>query len=298
LLEAIAPPAGSWWVSANEEDSMTEQSAHDRQNFEAQGSAFLKQNISDTPEFNYAENRPPRTYELEGRTFTLALRDKAETRRYVFSEGQVQVEVSGGIARKFSASYEAFEMASGIFFVTHLMGEQESVAMALDVCEGVATLVEGAMGQAGIVSTVEAAAVEEAAVPRAGRQPVFHERFSLGGTRFLNTYAHNVAYEHIYLTGVYETWLGVKGPQAAQADTEEYQSFKIADGVYLVFWNEGILTAQMTFLFNFSVGNCVAELFARVDGQVVHNTIGANTKIIHSLLPELPKAVRLDVFSG
>jgi hypothetical protein len=103
-----------WFVvgHANEEGSMAEQSAHDRQSFEAQGSAFLKQNISDTPEFNYAENRPPRTYELEGRTLTLALRDKAETRRCAFSEGQV--EVSGGVARKFSASAEAFEMASGI----------------------------------------------------------------------------------------------------------------------------------------------------------------------------------------
>ena len=290
-----------WFVvgHANEEDSMTEQSAHDRQSFEAQGSAFLKQNISGTPEFNYAENRPPRSYALEGRSFTLALRDKDERRRYDFSEDRVQVEVSfGGGVRKFAAMYEAFEMASGIFFVTHLVGEQESVAMAFDVCEGVATLVEGAMGQSGIVSTVEAASVEEVISSRAGRQPAFHARFSLGGTRFLNTYAHNVAYEHIYLTGVYETWLGVRGPQAGQADTEEYQSFKIADGVYLVFWNEGVLTAQMTFLFNFVLGNCVAELFARVDGQVVHNTIGANTRIIHSLLPELPAAVRLDVCSG
>jgi hypothetical protein len=45
-------------------------------------------------------------------------------------------------------------------------------------------------------------------------------------------------------------------------------------------------------------GNCVAELFARVEGHQVHNTIGANTKIIHSLLPELSNAVRLDVYSG
>ena len=59
-------------------------------------------------------------------------------------------------------------MAPGIFFVTHLVGEQESVAMALDVCEGVATLIEGAMGQSGIVSTVEAATVEEAVTATGG----------------------------------------------------------------------------------------------------------------------------------
>jgi hypothetical protein len=278
---------------------MTEPSAHDRQSFEAQGSAFLKQNISGTPEFNYAENRPPRSYDLEGRTFTLALRDTPEKRRYTFGEERAEIDiVLNGETRHVSTSYEAFELAPGIFFVSHLAGERESMAMALDVGEGVATVIAGVMTDVGIVSTVEAATVEERASFRATGEPAYHPRFSLGGTRFLNTYAHNVAYEHIYLTGVYETWLGIKGPQAGQADTEEYQSFKIADGVYLVFWNEGVLTAQMTFLFNFSVGNCVAELFARVDGQVVHNTIGANTKILHSLLPELPNAIRLDVFSG
>jgi hypothetical protein len=278
---------------------MTEQSAHDRESFEAQGSAFLKQNISGTPEFNYAENRPPRCYDLEGRTFTLALRDASEQRRYAFGDERVEIDiVLDGHTRRVSTAYEAFELAPGIFFVSHLSGERESMAMALDTGEGAATIIAGVMTDSGIVSTVEAATVEERSSIRAAGRLAAHPRFSLGGTRFLNTYAHNVAYEHIYLTDVYETWLGVKGPQAGQADTEEYQSFKIADGVYLVFWNEGVLTAQMTFLFNFLVGNCVAELFARVDGEVVHNSIGANTKVIHSLLPELPNAVRLDVFSG
>ena len=151
------------------------------------------------------------------------------------------------------------------------------------------------MTDRGIVSSVEAARVEEVkiSVPVA-----YHPAFSLGGTRFLNTYAHNVAYEHIYLTGVYETWMGVKGPQAAQADTEEYFAFKIADGVYLLYWNEGVLTAQMTFLFNFFRGNCVAELFARVEGDRVHSTIGAYTHLIHTKLAELPNVTRLDIFSG
>ena len=68
--------------------------------------------------------------------------------------------------------------------------------------------------------------------------------------------------------------------------------------MYLLYWNEGILTAQMTFLFNFLAGNCVAELFARVDGAMVHSTIGANTTLIHTKLPELSDALRLDVYSG
>ena len=101
--------------------------------------------------------------------------------------------------------------------------------MALNLAKGVATIVMGEMTGERIVSTVESARVEEAVTDGPA---AYHPPFSLGGTRFLNTYAHNVAYEHIYLTGVYETWMGVKGPQAGQADTEEYHAFKIADGIY------------------------------------------------------------------
>ena len=276
---------------------MTEQGAHDRQNFEAQGSAFLRQNISEKPEFDYAENRPPRSYALAGKTLTLAVRDTPVRYRHVFAQDDVSVEPldagteAGGAA--VTTSYEAFEMAPDIFFVTYLAGQ--SVAMALDLAKGVATVVMGEMTPEGIVSSVGASRVEELAGPG---EPPYHPPYSLGGTRFLNTYAHNVAYEHIYLTGVYETWMGVRGPQAGQADTEEYVAFKIVDGVYLLYWNEGVLTAQMTFLFNFFAGNCVAELFARVGGDVVHNTIGADTALIHTKLPELPGVIRLDVFSG
>ena len=276
---------------------MTEQGAHDRGSFEAQGSAFLRQNISEKPEFDYAENRPPRSFKLAGKSLTLALRDAEVRYRHTFAGDEVTIEVTGPEAerRPIVTSYEAFEMAPDVFFVTYLVDDLDSVAMALDLVKGVATVVMGEMTEDGVISRVGSSRVE-GIVDEASAQ--YHPRYSLGGTRFLNTYAHNVAYEHIYLTGVYETWMGVRGPQAGQADTEEYHAFKIADGVYLLYWNEGVLTAQMTFLFNFFAGNCVAELFARVDGAVVHSTIGANTTLIHTKLPELPDATRVDVYSG
>ena len=276
---------------------MTEQGAHDRGSFEAQGSAFLRQNISEKPEFDYAENRPPRSSKLAGKSLTLALRDAEVRYKHTFAGDEVTIEVTGPEAerRPIVTSYEAFEMAPDVFFVTYLVDDLDSVAMALDLVKGVATVVMGEMTEDGVVSRVGSSRVEEI-VDEASAQ--YHPRYSLGGTRFLNTYAHNVAYEHIYLTGVYETWMGVRGPQAGQADTEEYHGFKIAEGVYLLYWNEGVLTAQMTFLFNFLAGNCVAELFARVDGAVVHSTIGANTTLIHTKLPELPDATRVDVYSG
>jgi len=276
---------------------MTEPGTHDRESFEAQGSAFLRQNISDKPEFDYAENRPPHSFDLAGKTLTLALRDADVRYRHTFARDEVTIEVMGPEAerRPIVTSYEAFEMAPEIFFVSYLVDDLDSVAMVLDLAKGVATVVMGEMTEEGIISRVGASRVEEIA---GEASPQYHPRYSLGGTRFLNTYAHNVAYEHIYLTGVYETWMGVRGPQAGQADTEEYHAFKIDDGVYLLYWNEGVLTAQMTFLFNFFAGNCVAELFARVGGDVVHSTIGADTKLIHTNLPELPDVTRLDIFSG
>jgi hypothetical protein len=277
---------------------MSDQVAHDRQSFEAQGSAFLRQNISEKPEFDYAENRPPRSYALAGKTCTLALKGAPICYRHVFGQEDVTIEdvaASAGDARSLTTSYEGFEMGPGVFFVTYRVDPEHSVALALDLAKGVATCVMGEMTGNGIISTVGAAVVEEAVT--AGETP-YHPRFNLGGTRFLNTYASNVAYEHIYLTGVYETWMGVRGPQAGQADTEEYFAWKIADGIYLLYWNEGVLTAQMTFLFNFVAGNCVAELFARVGGDIVHNTIGADTALIHTKLPELPEVPRVNVFTG
>jgi hypothetical protein len=277
--------------------AMAEQGAHDRESFEAQGSAFLRQNISEKPEFDYAENRPPRSSALAGKTLTLALRDADVRYRHSFAGDEVTIEVLGPEAerRPIVTSYEAFEMAPGIFFVSYLVDDLDSVAMALDLVKGVATVVMGEMTEDGIISQVGSSRVEEIV---GEAPPLYHPKYSLGGTRFLNTYAHNVAYEHIYLTGVYETWMGVRGPQAGQADTEEYHAFKIADGVYLLYWNEGVLTAQMTFLFNFIAGNCVAELYARVGGDIVHNTIGADTTLIHTNLPELPHVTRVDCYSG
>jgi len=282
---------------------MTELGMHDRESFEAQGSAFLRQNISEKPEFDYAENRPPRSSALAGATLTLTPRDYPARYRHHFSDEQVTVEDLNSVdceASRVTASYEAFEMASNIFFVSYLAEPLRSVAMALDLVKGVATIITGEMTDGGILSSAGASRVEEVAGPDDGgsSEPEYHQPFNLGGTRFLNTYAHNVAYEHIYLTGVYETWMGVRGPQAGQADTEEYHAFKIADGVYLLYWNEGVLTAQMTFLFNFLVGNCVAELFAKVEGDVVHNTIGASTTLIHTKLPEISGVTRVEVYSG
>lgn len=279
---------------------MTDPVVHDRQSFEDQGATFLRAQKAQS-EYDYAANRPPHSSRLVGKTITLAHRDDAGRFRHVFSESEVRAEILAGpgAGSASEASYEAFEMAPDVFFVSFLSSPDHSVAMALDLSSGAATVVLGELTDNGIISTVAAARIEEADGQAAGQAAVpYHRPYSLGGTRFRQLYADNVVYEHIYLTGVYETWLGVKGPQAGQADTEEYFAFKIRDGVYLLYWNEGILTAQMTFLFNFFDGRSVAEVFARTGGEMVHNTIGAYTHLIHTKLPELPNVTRLDIYTG
>ena len=275
---------------------MTEQGIHNRQSFEAQGADFLKANIGETA-FDYAANRPPRSYGLAGKVLTVALGAKPVRISHSFGETDVTWEILDGSERgdQGTAGYEAFELAPGIFFVSFLAREKESVAMTADLGSGAATVILGKIVEGDIVSEVLGGRIEGTGGVRTA---LYHPPFSLGGTRFLNEYADNVAYEHIYLTDVYETWLGVRGPQAGQADTEEYHSFKVTDGVYIAYWNEKVLTAQMTFLFNFLDGECVGQVFAIVEGQRVHRTIGAHTHLIHTKLSELPNVTRLDVYSG
>ncbi|OFV84837.1 MAG: hypothetical protein A2W26_08520 [Acidobacteria bacterium RBG_16_64_8] len=275
---------------------MTEQGIHNRRSFEAQGTNFLKANIGESA-FDYAANRPPHSYGLSGTVLTVALGTRAVRIRHQFSDTEVTWEMLDGPEKGHhgTAPYEAFELARGIFFVSFLARDSESVAMTADLGTGAVTVILGRIVEGDIVSEVLGGRIEGAGYVGT---PPRHPPFSLGGTRFLNEYAHNVAYEHIYLTDVYETWLGVRGPQAGQADTEEYHSFKVADGVYIVYWNEKVLTAQMTFLFNFLDGECVGQVFAIVEGQRVHSTIGAHTHLIHSKLSELPNVTWLDVYTG
>ena len=276
---------------------MTGQNAGNRISFDAQGQEFLKSNTGET-EFNYAANRPPLSEAISGRTVTLRIAEPDMKIVHAFDDKQVEWEIviGPGQGDKGKVPYEAFEMAPDIFFLSFLARETESIGIAADFNRGIATVVKGDLKDRKIESITMSAFIEEAFNTK--KSPSYHPPFSLGGTRLLNTYADNVAYEHIYLTRRYKTWLGCKGPQVGQADTEEYYAFKITDGVYYLYWNEKVLTTQMTFLFNFNQGYCVGQVFGDVEGTIVHNTIGAYTHLIHTKLAELPNVTRLDIYCG
>ena len=266
-----------------------------RDTFKDQGAEFLRSaNASAT--YDYQEYMPEATQSLAGSDILVRLDEAAEWIRVRFAGGSLDFELGAGDEKttEGSSAYQAFRMGDDIYFVTFLFEPDRSCALLLDLGRSVVTAVRGSRGEDGdIESSIVGGYVDGGGTAPSER----HAPVSLAGTRFQNDYAHNVVYQHIYLNDRYETWLSLDGPQKGQADTEEYLAFKVADNVYCTFWNEKVLTTQMTFLFNFLKGECVCEVFGTTGGERVYNTIGATTKVIHSEIEEL-EVPRLSVLAS
>ena len=256
-----------------------------RDTFKDQGAEFLRSaNASAT--YNYQEYMPAATQELARTEILVRLDDAGEWIRVRFGDGSLDFELGAGDEKKTGGTsvYRAFLMGEQIYFVTFLFDPDRSCVLLLDLGRSVATVVRGSRGDDGAIkSSIKGGYVDGAGAAPAER----HAPISLAGTRIQNDYAHNVVYQHIYLNDRYETWLSLDGPQKGQADTEEYLAFKVAEHVYCTFWNEKVLTTQMTFLFDFAGGQCVCEVFGTTEGERVYNTIGATAKVLHSELAEL-----------
>ena len=270
-----------------------------RDTFKDQGAEFLRSaNASAT--YNYQEYMPATTQALAGTDVLIRLDDAGEWVRVRFGDDSLDFELGAGDEKKTegTSAYQAFRMGEEIYFVTFLFDPDRSCCLLLDLGSSVVTTVRGSRGEDGAIeSSIKGGYVDGADAAPAER----HAPVSLAGTRFQNDYAHNVVYQHIYLNDRYDTWLSLDGPQKGQADTEEYLAFKVADDVYCTFWNEKVLTTQMTFLLDFVKGECVCEVFGTTGGERVYNTIGATTKVLHSEIAELdvPRLSRLTpVVSG
>ena len=256
-----------------------------RDTFKDQGAEFLR-SAKASATYNYQEYMPAPTQELAGTDILIRLDGADEWIRVRFGDGSLTFEHGAADEKQTegTSDYQAFRMGDQIYFVTFLFEPDRSCVLLLDLGKSVVTAVRGRRSEDGAIeSSIIGGYVEGAgSVPTDRHAPV-----SLAGTRIQNDYAHNVVYQHIYLNDRYETWIGIDGPQKGQADTEEYLAFKVADHVYCTFWNEKVLTTQMTFLFDFVKGQCVCEVFGATEGERVYNTIGATTKVIHSEIEEL-----------
>jgi MoaF C-terminal domain/MoaF N-terminal domain len=256
-----------------------------RETFKDQGAEFLR-NANAGATFSYQEYMPPATRALAGTAVRMRLDEADGWLRLRFDDESLTWEQGsrGDTGTEGRSGYQAFLMGPEIYFVTFLFDPDRSCALLLDMGKSVVTAIRGRRTAGGeIESSITGGHVEGAGSAPADR----HASVSLAGTRLQNDYAHNVKYQHIYLNDRYETWMGIDGPQKGQADTEEYLAFKVADHVYCTFWNEKVLTTQMTFMFDFADGRCVGEVFGTTRGEPVYNTIGATTKVLHSELPEL-----------
>ena len=193
---------------------MTDQVTHNRQSFKDQGAEFMKANVEESL-YDYAANCPPHTFKLAGKALTLHLKDTPVRIQHVFKEKQVRWEITGGpkAGESQEVAYEAFELAKNIFFISFLTRDHKSFGITADLSRGAATVVQGIITPEGVVSRVHLARIDELADDA---KNIYHMPYSLGGTRFLNTYADNVAYEHIYLTPVYEPGWALKAPSKAR----------------------------------------------------------------------------------
>ena len=256
-----------------------------RDTFQDQGAEFLR-SANESSTYDYQEYMPAATQELAGTELHVVLDDDAGWIDVRFGDGSVEF-ARGGAGEpdvEGDSACQVFRMSGPVYFVTFLLAPDRSCVLLLDLERRVVTAVRGTRrDDGGIESAITGGYVDGAGDAPAAR----HAAVSLAGTRIRNDYAHNVVYQHIYLNDRYETWLSLDGPQRGQADTEEYLAFKIADHVYCTFWNEKVLTTQMTFLFDFAAGTCVCEVFGTTGGERVYNTIGATTRVIHSEIPEL-----------
>jgi MoaF C-terminal domain/MoaF N-terminal domain len=256
-----------------------------RDTFKDQGAEFLRSANASTT-YDYQEYMPASTQALAGADVLIRLDEGGEWVRVRFGGDSLDFEAGAGDEKtdEGTSVYQAFRMGEEIYFVTFLFDPDRSCCLLLDHGRSIVTAIRGRRGEDGAIeSSITGGHVDGPGDAPAER----HEAVSLAGTRFQNDYAHNVVYQHIYLNDRYDTWLSLDGPQKGQADTEEYLAFKVADGVYCTFWNEKVLTTQMTFLLNFVKGECVCEVFGTTGGERVYNTIGATTKVIYSEIEEL-----------
>ena len=259
---------------------------HSRDDFYQQGADFMGSAA------DCAANRPQLSTGLADKILTFNFAGEIRL-RHSFDDSKPELTwdfIQGGPGDSATVAYECFEMAEGVFFVSFMARPHESVACVIDLKQGVATAYVGNLPEQGeghrIKTRVMSATIEELA----GKAENLHRPSSLGGTRFANIYndmGDGIEYEHIYLTRIYKTWLGVRGAQAGQADTEEYYVYKIQNGLYFVSWTEKLLSTQMSFLFNFLEQRQVGQVFGLTDGELVHQNIGARIRMIHSALPEL-----------
>lgn len=233
---------------------------------------------------------------LAGRTVTADFAGgKFRVRHEFHGDGKSMTwEILAGFEQghKGTVPYHAYDIRAGITLVMIQPLPHESVFLVIDDNRGMAAgylgrIVNEESDRPIVMKTLRGPILESDAISPASN---FESAGDLVGKRFTVTYPNNVAvYEHIYLNEHYLTWMGKKGTSAGVADTERYESIKIAPNLFLVAWNEKSAPIQISMLFDFQQKRELAAIlgYDASNKRAVYQTTSA--KISDIMYTESPK---------
>ncbi|GGN22029.1 molybdenum cofactor biosynthesis protein F [Halarchaeum nitratireducens] len=219
----------------------------------------------------YEKNQMPATDSLSGSSYTLNFKDgrvvEYELRDPETLEWTVTAGSDEGVGGQ--AAYTATKPRDDIYFVDHMRDDapRTSTSLVLDLNRGIATSVtasipasksempqlllenanEGKSLSAGDVAfdcaTIGQPFTEGSAV---------HERTDdLTGKRMRYTYSDNSVYEHIYLNEERYVWHCLRGEERGLAEASPCSYYEIADGLYMIVWEEVVLPVIGVVLIDF-----------------------------------------------
>ncbi|WP_079227398.1 MoaF C-terminal domain-containing protein [Pseudomonas putida] len=160
-----------------------------------------------------------------------------------------------------SANYKAIEARPGIFIIDFVRGESlaaENVTIILDQNTGSVTT--------GISRFVEVEgkirATTDFTYANVNGEGTKHERTDeLVGKRIFYRYSDIETYEHIYLNLGTFTWHCLRGGEVGLADTDQCKTWKVAEGLYIFFWTEKIMTVEAVLLVDLKEERSIGRMF-------------------------------------
>lgn len=219
-----------------------------------------KTNLSDTGSWlpldglavGFDANKAEPTTALAGRNFGLTGRNgdrvglQFSDQRFSWQHSSAASSgaASSGAASSGEDSYEAVEVDTGLYYVQYHRSDrpEKAVSLFLDDVSGRALLVRATIGEPGpgrtaVTHEFVPAVIDGAVVT--GSEPA--PTTTLIGRRALWVYSEEHAYEHVYLTPHWYSWLCLAGPERGQADTDENTVYELRRGIYVFTWREKII---------------------------------------------------------
>jgi len=194
----------------------------------------------------FCEYRIPATAALAGQTLTLHYED-GDVVRYEFKDEKTLAWTVLRGNEKGSAgadAYEAYEVRSGIFFVSIYKPDSDEMVSLIwksedgNVFIAVSSFVE-VSGERRTKTDFTAAVIE--GLP--GNKPVA-QTAELAGKRVLYRYSSDDWYEHVYFSKETFAWHCVNGAERGLADVERCAYFNLDEDLTILFWTETVLPIE------------------------------------------------------